>query len=337
MTSFAKRSMAELTLADLSPQPALYESSRGMMDVLVGEDIAYALIQASSTGDTEGLQNLLLQPEWIKTAMESQHAVYYVNQSPREGDLREVMAMPYSNLLRAVFLAAEHDHPAAVSVLLKFASQQRIKPSSVIERETLSRTLQRGRAEVLDAMASADRTVVNRHIHHGHMALDMAVESYRTATVAVLLAHGADPSPDVITYRSGRTYSSSILSLSVMVSPGTRMTELLLEHGVQVARSGALHYAVEFARLDHMRLLIQHGADVNEQLTAEMLPRYHHDHYVGRTPLHLAASRGRVKAMQLLESNGARSDVVDVNGKTPAQLLEETDGKTPAQLRAERR
>jgi hypothetical protein len=39
--------------------------------------------------------------------------------------------------------------------------------------------------------------------------------------------------------------------------------------------------------------------------------------------MHFAASGGQVDAMKLLESNGARSDVKDLNGKTPAQLLEE--------------
>lgn len=39
--------------------------------------------------------------------------------------------------------------------------------------------------------------------------------------------------------------------------------------------------------------------------------------------MHFAASKGQVEAMKLLKSNGARSDVKDVNGKTPLELLEE--------------
>lgn len=39
--------------------------------------------------------------------------------------------------------------------------------------------------------------------------------------------------------------------------------------------------------------------------------------------MHFTASGGQVDAMKLLESNGVRSDLKDVNEKTLAQLLEE--------------
>jgi len=39
--------------------------------------------------------------------------------------------------------------------------------------------------------------------------------------------------------------------------------------------------------------------------------------------MHFAALNGKVDAMKLLESNGARSDLEDENGQTPAQILEE--------------
>lgn len=42
------------------------------------------------------------------------------------------------------------------------------------------------------------------------------------------------------------------------------MTELLLKYGVPIDRSGALHFAAFYGALDTMRLLIEHGADVNE-------------------------------------------------------------------------
>lgn len=317
-----------LTTHDLKPGPGIYQSSGGMFDVLLGEDSAGLLIKASSSGDIESLRSMLSQPEWIKTASEKQHAIYFVSESSHKGDVREVMAMPFSNLERAVFKAAENDNPITVSVLLDFALQQGIEPSSIVSYWTIDRAIKSGRAAVLDALASVDRTVANRHLHHGVLALDQAMQRRQTEVVVVLLKHGADTSPNVTSSRSERSYESSLLSLSLTLGEGTRLTEMLLERHTPVARSGALHHAAELGRLDHIRLLMQHDADVNEPLTPEMLARYHHDRLVGRTPLHFAASRGHVEAMQLLESFGARRDVEDAKGKTPAQLFAEQGDKT---------
>lgn len=101
------------------------------------------------------------------------------------------------------------------------------------------------------------------------------------------------------------------------------MVELLLKYGVPVVGSGALHHAAEIGALDIMRLLIEHGANVNELHLAEMISPHVQLLYSSWMPMHFAAYGGRLDAMMLLESNGARSDVKDVDGKTPAQLFEE--------------
>jgi ankyrin repeat protein len=136
--------------------------------------------------------------------------------------------------------------------------------------------------------------------------------------VAVLLEHGANP----IRTDKVVSYELSLLSFAARAE-GPRMTQLLLKHGVSVACSGALHTAANRGALDTMRLLMQHGADVNELLPADTLSRFQKSLYASWTPMHFAASSGQVDAIKLLQSNGARSDVKDVNGKTPAQLLEE--------------
>jgi hypothetical protein len=94
-----------------------------------------------------------------------------------------------------------------------------------------------------------------------------------------------------------------------------RMVEVLLEYGTPIAHTAALHTAAGCGKLDTMRLLMQHGADVNEVPSRG----YHGDW----TPMHFAAFKGQVDAMKLLEEHGARSDVKDVNGKTATQVLEE--------------
>ncbi|KAJ8070656.1 hypothetical protein OCU04_001027 [Sclerotinia nivalis] len=314
--------MAELTMADLEPGPGIYQSSREVFDVLIGEDAALPLIEALSLGDNTTLRSMLLQPQWIKIALKETHCIYF-QECPIDDKnyVRTVMAMPMSTLVRAIIIAARDGHAAAVSTLLSFASQQGIKPMSVITRWAVDRAINNGHAAVFEAMASIDPKVATFPLGHGNQPLVQAVKRRKTEVVAVLLQYGANP---IHTKKVNKvmSYASSLLSFAAKAE-GARMTELLLKHGVSVACSGALHTAAELGALDTMRLLMQHGADVNEVLPADTLTRYYNSLHPIWTPMHFAASGGQVDAMKLLESNGARSDAKDGNGKTPAQLLEE--------------
>jgi len=316
--------MAELTMADLQPGPSSYQSSRALFDLLIGEDAALPLIKASSSGDNMILQSMLAQPQWTKIMLEEPHCIYMQERpSQDKSDVREVSAKELSNLERAIIKAAENGHAAAVSTLLGFASQQSLEPSSVITRWALDRTINNGHAAVIKALASADPKIVTSLIlGHGRLPISQAVKRRQTEVVDVLLQLGADPIPSASSPKDVGSYRSSLLSLAAKAE-GTRMTELLLKHGVSVARSGALHLAAELGALDTMRLLIQHGADVDEQIPEDILPVYNGSLYASWTPMHFAASDGQVDAMKLLESNGARSDVKDENGRTPGQLLEQ--------------
>ena len=307
-------------MADLKPHPGIYESSREVFDVLIGEDAALPLIEALSSGDNTTLQSMLLQPHWIKIALEKPHCIYHQDRPvDARNHVRTVSAMPLSTLERAIIIAARDGHAAAVSTLLSFASQQGIKPMSVITRWAVDRAINNGHAAVFEAMASVDPKVVTYPLGHSNIPLLQAVKRGQTEVVAVLLQHGANPKRT-----DGRVYSYSLSLLSLAAkAEGARMTELLLKHGVSVACSGALHMAAQFGALDTLRLLMQHGADVNELLPADTLPTFKKSLYASWRPMHFAASGGQVEAMKLLESNGARSDVKDVDGKPPAQLLEE--------------
>jgi len=128
---------------------------------------------------------------------------------------------------------------------------------------------------------------------------------------AALLELGADPlHPVAPGYKKPGNYRSSLMSFAAMIE-GPRTTEMLLERGTPIAGTAALHTAASFGRLDTMRLLIKHGADVEEVVPG----------WKGRTPMHFAASSGKVDAMKLLVEHGARMDSKDEDGKRPKQLL----------------
>ncbi|KAF2679565.1 ankyrin [Lentithecium fluviatile CBS 122367] len=305
--------MAQLTMVDLKDFPSSYDSPRNVGDVLIGEDTARLLIEASSSGNDTALQSLLSQPQWIKTMLEEPHCIYD-ERRPSQGpnDVRRVTATRMSNLERALTVAAQNGQAVVVSTLLAFAKHQGIDASDVITRSIINKTIDGGHAAVYKALASADPNVINFRIGHGTLPLYEAVRRRRPDVVAVLLELGADPLHPVEQSKKLGTYHTSLMSQAAAVED-PRTTEMLLEHGTPVANTGALHTAAHRGNLDTMRLLMQHGADVNEVLSG----------WRNWTPMHFAASQGQVDAMKLLEHSGARSDLKDVNGKTPAQLLEE--------------
>ncbi|KAG6356293.1 hypothetical protein INS49_015680 [Diaporthe citri] len=281
----------------------MIESSREVGDVPIGEDPARLLIEASSSGNDTALQSLLSQPQWIKTILEKPDTISS-EMRPLEGpnDVREVMVTPMSNLERALRAAAMNGQAAALSTLTAFAIQQGTHPD-LITRWIINKVIMSGSGAAFKALASANPTsnVVNFPVHHGFWPLYEAVRLRKPDVVAALLELGADPFRPVDPSRELATYNSSLLSRAAF-SEGPRMTKMLLERGLPVAQTGALHTAAGCGQLDTMRLLMEHGADVDE-----VLPQF---------------ERGEVGAMKLLEDSGARCDLKDVNGRTPAQLLE---------------
>lgn len=310
--------MAEPTVADLKPIPSTYKSSRGLFDVLVGEDTALPLIEASSDGSVEKLQVMLAESQWREIMLQSPHCIYHEDR-PTEGenDIRGVLAMPILNLQRAILKAAESGHAAAVSVLLEFASQQGITPASVIDRTIIKTTIQNGHAAVLESLANALPTAATIDLGHETQPLELAIGKRDVEVVKVLLKLGAGR---VTTRKTSGSFQSSWLSRA---APDPTITKLLLENGQTVARSGALHMAALRGALESMRLLIDHGADVDERLPEDGLPRSRRSLYASWTPMHFAAYGGQRDAVNLLENEGARTDVEDENGKTPFQLLAE--------------
>ncbi|OIW32530.1 ankyrin [Coniochaeta ligniaria NRRL 30616] len=296
-----------------------YESSRGLGDVLAGEDTGLPLINTSSKGDITALQGMLEQSPEI--ALESHLRIYYEYRPAKdENDVRGVWAMERSNLYMAVLGAAENGHATAVSTLLDFGLRNGVKPSSVIDRVTIKKSIENGHAAVFEVLAMADPTVVTHNDFQGKLPLDLAIAVGKVEVARVILQHGGGrkfPAP-----RTPKTWVNTRLRNAARSSEKT-MTELLIQHGYTVRGTGALQTAAGRGALDTIRLLVEHGADVNERLAPEDLPVFDNALLASWTPLHHAARWGREQAMELLESYGAKTDVLDVNGKTPSRLLEE--------------
>nr|POE54259.1 isoform 4 of ankyrin-2 [Quercus suber] len=316
--------MTEVTSADLVSAPAYYQSSRALNDVLIGEDSALPLFEASSGGHVTTLRTILDKSPEI--ALDSPHRIYMEDRPTKDrNDVRGVRAAQWLNVDRAILRAAESGQIEAVSILLDFASRNGLKPLSVIDRDTVKVALQKGDVALFDVLATADSIVaIHNDIHPTERPLDWAIRTSNIELVKVILRHGGGQIP-----LTGRSHPISYAlrggsRLCNAAKKSKTMTELLIQHGYAVQGSGALQAAASSGKLDTIRLLVdEHGADVNERLPAESLPAIDKPLYASWTPLHFAASRARGEAMELLESYGANADALDLKGRTASQLAQE--------------
>ncbi|KAF4554111.1 Hypothetical protein D9617_5g069870 [Elsinoe fawcettii] len=300
---------------ELRKSPSIYrikDSSRGLNDVLVGEDPARSLIEVSSSGNDVALQSLLAQPHWAKLVPMETHCIYYQSSpTPGPDGLKEVYAMPMRHLDWALFAAATQDRADVTSTLLTFAKDHGIKNSNIITRPLVTQALKQDSADVFKVLATVDPEAIYCNIHHGYMPLYEAVRLGRIRVVCVLLELGADHKR-VKSDGSYAEFQHGLLSRAA-VRKNTLMTRVLLDHGVPTDGSGALHTAASSGHVDQLRLLLDRGANIDE-IEQDW------------TAMHYAAKWGKMDAMKFLESQGAEM-VKDGKGKTPADLLEEYQAK----------
>jgi ankyrin repeat protein len=83
-----------------------------------------------------------------------------------------------------------------------------------------------------------------------------------------------------------------------------------------------------------MDLLIQHGADVNAQVTGtktySMRIARAPSANEGMTALHVAAQAGRLEMVRYLLDKGANSEIADINGRKPVDLAGSAGGRAGA-------
>ncbi|KAL2012777.1 hypothetical protein VTN00DRAFT_302 [Thermoascus crustaceus] len=153
---------------------------------------------------------------------------------------------------------------------------------------------------------------VNYNVDRVGGYLPASVRHGRMELAENLLQKGADPSRNAL----GDLYPA--LNLAVKGN-NAKMADLLIRYGARVNGLEALGIAAQFRQFDMMRLLLKHGADVDD----DARDRYDHDGIVGFTALHQATYAGHVDVVAFLLQQGARPDLKDELDRTPLMVAEE--------------
>ena len=148
---------------------------------------------------------------------------------------------------------------------------------------------------------------VENQLSTGCTPLFRAAQANDVEVVRALLAKGANPNVN--------TMGLTAFLVSAGVGPGSR-------GGTGLAAQGAVGGAANIALMD---LMLEHGADVNAQITGtktySMRVSRAPSSNEGMTALHVAAQAGRTDLVKYLLEKGARTDIADASGRKPIELL----------------
>jgi ankyrin repeat protein len=148
---------------------------------------------------------------------------------------------------------------------------------------------------------------VENQLSTGCTPLFRATQSGDMETIKALLAKGANPNVN--------TMGLTAFLVAAGVGPGSR-------GGTGLSAAGAVGGTVNEALMD---LLLQHGADVNAQITGtktySMRVSRAPSANEGMTALHSAVQTGKVEMVRYLVDKGANTQLVDANGHKPIDLL----------------
>ena len=199
--------------------------------------------------------------------------------------------------------------------------------ANVNDFEILIAVIQAKSLDVYKVVVSAG---YNLQYDHGMMGGPLCWVGNDVPLAAYLLSRGADPNSDL------QTGIYQPLALAAR-NPGdnVEMIELFIKHGAQVDRSGALIVAAQYGKLETVRCLISHGANVNLiQWTDTMI--FKRPDQVD-SALHRAVKGSHDAVVALLLENGADVSLEDANGKTPLDLARDMEKDSIVRLLRERR
>lgn len=184
--------------------------------------------------------------------------------------------------MRELYLAIRSGDPVLVQTLVE------ADPGLAIFAAAMQ-----GDAARIEALLTANRSLVSAVSSDGWTALHLACHFRRDEAVRALVNKGAD-----VSARSTNAMANTPLHAAAAGRSAT-VAKLLLDRGagVNARQNGGwtpLHAAAQNSDADLARTLIDAGGDVN--VRAENL----------QTPLDLALTRGDQAMVELLESHGAR-------------------------------
>lgn len=140
----------------------------------------------------------------------------------------------------------------------------------------------------------------------GLTALGHAARNGNTAMISLLLQNGADPEiPDMhgLTPLMAATQNGKSQAALALVTGGARPDT----HNAEYVYP--LHLAAFSGDLDLVKALVAAQADLDVTILTN-----------GRTPLHWAVDKDHGRVIEFLLEKGARTDIADKTGKTPAKL-----------------
>lgn len=229
--------------------------------------------------------------------------------------------------------AGELDAAVAARDLARARSILEVSPEAVNERDSMGRTplhtaANRAQLEMVTLLLE-HAAVIGAVDNVGMTPLILGTVSGHTAVVELLLQRGADPSAAAVTGETALHWAADtgrVEIAGILLTAGAKveaqdkngwtpliraakegheaLVARLIEAGADPTRPWALVWAAGRGHLGIIITLIEQGADVNAAAV------------LGRTPLHLAAIRGKEEAARILLARGADPRLKDQKGLT---------------------